>query len=80
MILFLFSFSFFRPPTVLNHEKRLASASHRDLNRAPDVLYGVKYIDLVSLASCPFQATDELCNIEAAPVVYGAFAPPPSYA
>ena len=28
----------------------MASDSHPDLSRAPDVLYGVKYLDLVSLA------------------------------
>ena len=34
-------------------EQDEASGSHRDLGRAPYVLYGVKYIDLVSLAPCP---------------------------
>ena len=29
-----------------------ARGSHLDLGRAPYVLYGVKYIDLVSLAPC----------------------------
>ena len=35
-----------------SHRDLRAPYSHRDLIRAPYVLYGVKYVDLVSLATC----------------------------
>ena len=48
----------------------MASGSHLDLSRAPYVLYGVTYIDLVSLAL--FQARDaHLDLIRASYVLYG---------
>ena len=47
-----------------------ASGPHLDLSRAPYVLYGVKYIDLVSLASA--QASDPHLDLSRAPyVLYG---------
>ena len=39
-------------------EQSQASDSHLDLDRAPYVLYGVKYIDLVSLAPFPGHRAD----------------------
>ena len=43
------------PDNVLVSQSTGASGSHLDLSRAPHVLYGVKYIDLVSLGVSPGQ-------------------------
>ena len=40
--------------------RQRASDSHLDLSRAPYVFYGVKYIDLVSLA--PFSGAGCMCG------------------
>ena len=50
-------------------KRDLASDSHRGLIRAPYVLYGVKYIDLVSLA--PFAGAYESGNAENEPAKRG---------
>ena len=46
---------------------QLASDSHLDLDRAPYLLYGVKYIDLVSLAP----VSGRLAKVEPRPAGYG---------
>ena len=49
-----------------------ASNSHLDLRRAPYVLYGVKYIDLVSLSLKKHVASDSRLDLRRAPyVLYG---------
>ena len=55
---------------------KLASASHLDLSRAPYVLYGVKYIDLVSLGEItgcrlPLASASHLDLSRAPYVLYG---------
>ena len=59
-----------KPP--VRHPNSLASTSYLDLKLAPYVLYGVKYIDLVSLTRKKHGASDSHHDLGRAPyVLYG---------